>query len=429
MTHVRVPETSSRLTGLPASEAMKILFLTHYFPPEGNAPASRVHEMAKRWVAAGHDVTVITCAPNVPDGVVYDGYRNRLRQRETIDGIEVVRVWTYIAANKGTIRRIVNYVSYMISAVVFGLRVRRPDIVIATSPQFFCGWAGAVLSRLRRRPFILEIRDIWPESILAVGVRIPRLMVRILEWLERRMYACATHVVTVGEGYRSKLREKGVAPERMSIVTNGVDQDRFSPRPPDPDMKQRYALGDRFVCSYVGTIGMASGLDTVLEAATLLRDAGRNDVVFLLVGDGAVRAELEQRAAREDLQSVVFTGRQPKDAVPAFLSVSNACLVHLRKTELFRTVLPSKIFEAAAMGKPIILGVEGCAADLVREADAGICIEPENSEALIAAIDRLRNDADTATRLGANGQRTIAEHYNRDTLARDYLSVIERVVR
>jgi glycosyltransferase involved in cell wall biosynthesis len=407
---------------------MRILFLTHYFPPEGNAPATRVYEMTRRWVAQGHDVTVVTGVPNVPDGVVYEGYVNRWRQREDCEGVEVVRVWTWLAANQGTVRRIANYVSFMLTAILAGLGGRRPDVVIATSPQFFCGWAGVWVSRLRRAPFVLEIRDLWPESILAVGAMRGPLLIRFLEWLERRMYAAARHGVTVGPGYREKLMERGVPADRISIVPNGVDRSVFAPRTEDGGVREAYALGDRFVCAYVGTIGMACGLDVALRAARRLREEGRDDVRFLLVGDGGVRAELEARARDEGLDAVVFTGRQPKQRMPDFLAAADACLVHLTRTELFRTVLPSKIFEAAAMGRPIVLGVEGFAAELVSEAGAGICIEPENADQLLEAVTRLAREPGLAGQLGEAGLRNIAQRYDYASLAVEYLETLRRVV-
>src|SRR6185436_461198 len=320
---------------------MRIVFLSHYFHPEGNAPATRVTEMTRRWAAQGHDVTVITGVPNVPDGVVYEGYRNRWLQRESRDGVEVVRVWTYLAPNKGTARRIANYLSFMIAAAIAGLFVRRPDVVIATSPQFFCGWAGVIVSAVRRRPFVLEIRDLWPESIEAVGAMRNRRLLRFLEWLERRMYAAATWIVTVGDGYRAKLVERGIDPARIDVIPNGVDLSVFLAGADGAAVRTRYGLGERFVCAYLGTIGMGCGLDVVLRTAHLLRARGRDDVRFLLVGDGAVREELEARARAEGLLPLVqFTGRQPKGDMPAFLAATDACLVHLTRTELFKTVLP-----------------------------------------------------------------------------------------
>jgi glycosyltransferase involved in cell wall biosynthesis len=373
---------------------------------------------------------VITSAPNVPDGKLYEGYRNRLSQRECIDGIDVVRVWTYLAPNAGTGRRILNYVSYMVSATIRALFLRRPDVVIATSPQFFCGWAGVLVSRLRRRPFILEIRDIWPESIVAVGAMRPGRLVRVLEWLELRLYAAADHVVTVGEGYRRQLLAKGVPADRITVVTNGIDGLRMQPRAPDPVLAARYNPDGRFVCSYVGTIGMAAGLDVVIRAAERLRQAGSRNVRFLIVGEGATREEFEEQVQTMGLDDLItLTGRQPRESMPGFLSISDCCLVHLRKTGLFETVLPSKIFEAAAMERPVILGVEGDAADLVRTADCGICIEPENDTQLLDAVERLRLDPGLRRRLGRNGREGLAVRYDVDRLAEEYAKVVQGVRR
>jgi glycosyltransferase involved in cell wall biosynthesis len=406
---------------------MRILFLSHYFFPEGNAPATRVYEMSRRWAARGHQVTVVTGVPNVPDGRVYAGYRNRWRQREAVAGVEVIRVWTFLAANKGRLRRIANYLSFLLTASLAGLGARRPELVVATSPQFFCGWAGVIVSRLRGLPLVLEIRDLWPESIASVGaLREPRLL-RFLAWLERRMYAAATRIVTVGPGYRAGLELRGVPPERIDVVPNGVDRSAFAPRENGGRVREEWGLGDRFVCAYVGTIGMGSGLAVVLRAARRLAAAGRDDVRFLLVGDGAIRADLEAQARAEGLAQVVFTGRQAKQRMPEFLAAADACLVHLARRELFQTVWPSKLFEGAAMAKPIVLGVEGFAADLVREAGAGLCIEPENEEALLEAVTRLARDPALAARLGRAGLEGIAKRFDYDTLASEYLELLGRV--
>ncbi len=404
---------------------MRILFLSHYFAPEGNAPATRVFELTRRWARAGHHVTVITCAPNVPAGVVYEGYANRWLQREEVEGVELIRVWTYLAANRGTTRRILNYLSFMLTASLAGLRVPRPDVVIATSPQFFCGWAGVLVAKLRRLAFVLEIRDLWPESIVAVGALSNSKLIRLLEWLELRMYAAADRVVTVGEGYREKLERKGVATRDLHIIPNGVDREVFRPDADGTAVRQEYGLGDRFVCAYLGTIGMGSGLEIALRAARRLRDAGRDDVRLLLVGDGAVRDQLERRAGAEGLEQLVFAGQQPKARMPEFLAATDACLVHLTRTELFKTVLPSKIFEASASGKPIILGVEGLAAELVSSAEAGVCIEPENEGELVEAVTKLASDRALAAKLGCNGRERIAPHFDIERLAGEYIALLE----
>lgn len=405
---------------------MRILFFSHYFPPEGNAPASRTYENCKRWVRQGHKITVITCAPNVPDGVVYDGHKNKLYQSENIDGIHVIRIWTYIAANKGTIRRILNYVSYMFSAVFVSLFLKKPNLIIATSPQFFCGWAGVIVSRLRHIPFILEIRDIWPESIVAVGALGNKRLLRILEWLELKMYAAAKHIVTVGKGYKQKLIEKGVQANDITVITNGFDGEFFHPQQPNENIRRHYNLNHEFICSYIGTIGMACGLDVVLRAAKLLKNKQRNDIKFLLVGSGAIKARLQQQALEEKLDNIVFVDRQDKHLIPGFLSITDACLVHLKKTELFKTVLPSKIFESAAMAKPIILGIEGFAAEFVKQANAGTCIEPENAEQLAQSIENLADNPQLCQSLGQAGREYVMKYHNRDSLANEYLDIAVR---
>ncbi len=409
---------------------MRILFFSHYYPPEVNAPASRTAEHAERWVEAGHDVTIITCVPNCPDGIVFGGYRSILRrQLEEHNGVNVVRVWTYIAPNAGTLRRVINYLSYMFSAIWASLWVKRPDVVVATSPQFFCGWAGVWASRLRRRPFVLEIRDIWPESIEAVGAIRFRPVLQFLEWLERRMYRVADHIVAVGNGYRDHIISKVPVAERVSVITNGVDLDQFAPENIHgvDAVRREWKLQNRFVCSYIGTIGMAHGLEVVLDAAERMREAGREDIVFLLVGDGAERQRLQEEAQHRGLsERVLFAGRQPREVMPTVLAASDVCLVHLRGTELFGSVIPSKIFETMAMGRPIIMGVRGEALDIVLEAQAGVEMVPDSAESLVSAVCRLADDAGYRESLSQSGRDYVDEHYNRNRLAARYLTLLKR---
>jgi glycosyltransferase involved in cell wall biosynthesis len=410
---------------------LRILVFSHYFPPEGNAPASRIHELGRRWAAAGHQVTVVTGPPSVPDGVVYEGYRNGFG-REVIDGIEVVRVWTYLAANRGTLRRTLNFVSYMVTATIRALALARPDVVIATSPQFFCGWAGVFFSKIARRPLVLEIRDLWPESIVAVGALRPGATLRALERLERWMYAAADAVVTVGDGYAAGLRARGVAAGRLTVIPNGVDRGIFAPQAADPRLLARHGLSaeKQFVCAYVGTVGLGCGLEVLLGAAALLRARGREDVAFLVVGDGAVRAQLEAEAAARGLgRWLVFAGRQPKSMIPGYLASAGCCLVHLQRVELFKSVLPSKVFEAMAMARPVVMGVEGEAAALVDEAGCGINVRPEDAEAVVDAVLRLADDPRLAGRLGAAGREFVLRRYDRDRLAAVYLELLGRVAR
>ncbi|MCQ2394780.1 MAG: glycosyltransferase family 4 protein [Kiritimatiellae bacterium] len=403
---------------------MKILFFSHYYSPEGNAPATRVSALCERWVKAGHDVTVITCAPNVPNGIVYDGYANR-RVDEQINGVKVARVKTYLAANKGAIKRMFNFVSYFLSALATALFQPKPDVVIATSPQIFCGYAGVWYHRLRRVPLVVEIRDIWPESMNAVGAKIPGPAYKALEWIERALYRSCAKLVTVGEGYRTRLIEKGVPADKIGIVMNGTDLAVYKPQPPNAELLKKWSLDGKFVVSYIGTVGMACGLEVVLDAAEKLKD---ENVVFAIVGDGAHRATLEAEAKRRGLGNVVFTGRQPKSSMPDWVASSDANLVHLKKTELFTTVMPSKIFESAGCQRPIIMGVDGFAKKLVLDAGAGLDMTPESADSLVACVRELVNDPARCAALGAAAYKNIACVHNRDRQAEDYLAYLQALV-
>ena len=404
---------------------MKILFLTHYYTPEGNAPASRVSALAERWAKDGHDVTILTCAPNVPNGVVYEGYKNKFSQTEVINGVKVVRVWTYIAANKGTLRRIMNFVSYMIMAFMRGLFMKRPDILIATSPQFFCGWAGVLLHSIKRIPFCLEVRDIWPESIIAVGAKLPSGLLKIISVMEKIMYNSADHIVTVGQGYFEKLKERGIDENKISVVMNGVDRTLFYPRERNEELLKKHSLDGKFICSYIGTIGMACALDTALESAEILQNQGNDKIKIVLIGDGAVREELEAKAKAKNLKNVVFLGRRPKQEIPDWIASSDINLVHLKKTGLFQTVMPSKIFESAGCARPVLMGVDGFSRDLVENAKMGISIEPENAKAMADALLKASENPELLKQLGENGYKNIAEKYDRDIQAENYLDILK----
>ena len=402
---------------------MRILFLTDNFPPEVNAPASRTYEHAKRWVAQGAQVTVITCAPNFPKGRVHEGYRNSWRSIETIDGIRVVRVKTYIAGNEGFGRRILDYVSFMISAFFFGLLEKRPDVVVGTSPQFFAAVSAWMLSVAKWRPFVFELRDLWPASIVTVGAMKKGLAIRMLEKLELFLYRRATAIVSVTESFRSDLVARGIDGNKIHVVRNGVDLTRFAPMPRSIEVAVALGVKDRFVVAYLGTHGMAHALDSVLDAAKLLQ--GNRDVVFLFVGDGAGKADLVKIANREALTNVVFRDSVAKDEMPGIWSVCDIALVHLKDDPVFATVIPSKIFEAMGMGRPIlIVQPQGEATELVTAAGAGVWIKPANPSLLAAKISDLEQNRPVCEQMAA-ASRQAAEHHSRDRLARDMLQILK----
>lgn len=401
---------------------MRILFLSDNFPPEGNAPATRLYEHATRWVRAGHEVTVITCAPNFPEGMLFPGHRNAWRCVEAIDGIRVVRVKTYITANEGFLKRTLDYMSFMLMGFVMGLFERRPDVVVATSPQFFCAIGGWALSVAKWRPFVFELRDLWPASITAVGAMRKGLVIRLLERIEMFLYRRADAIVSVTESFREELAARGVPREKIKVVINGVDLDRYEPRQRDPELAREFGLDGKFVAGYMGTHGMAHALPKVLEAAECLRH--RTDIVFFFAGAGAERAKVEQLARDRDLQNVRLIPRQPKERMPLLWSVCDLSIVPLRDTPVFATVIPSKIFESMGMGVPILMSLpEGEATSIVRRTESGVCVPPEDAQAMADAIVRLADSPAEMARLRKLAYAA-ASRFSRDVLAADMAALL-----
>ncbi len=407
---------------------MHILFLTDNFPPEVNAPASRTYEHAREWVLAGHAVTVVTCAPNFPDGKLFAGYKNSIIARETVDGINVIRVWTYITANEGFFRRTLDYASFMVSATMIAPFCSRADIVIATSPQFFTAVAGLAVSRLLGAPFVFEVRDLWPESLIAVGAMKRRLIYHLLEKLERFLYRKADCIVTVTHSFQKILADRGIDDSKIHVVTNGVDLARFRPRLPDNTLKKNLGFDGKFLAGYVGTHGMAHGLNTLLDAAALINEQGRDDIYFLLLGSGAEKAQLKRRAKRMQLGNVLFLDSVPRTEVTRYWSLLDASIIHLRDEELFSTVIPSKLFECMAMGVPVLHGVNGESALILERSNAGLLFAPCDENELAAGIVRLADDKSLCEQLGANGLMAAA-NYDRKKLADQMLDIFQGVLK
>ena len=397
---------------------MRILFLSHYFPPEVNAPASRTYEHCREWVRAGHRVAVVTCAPNHPRGVVYEGYRNRLWQEERRDGIRVIRLWTFVTANQGFLKRTLGYVSFMVACMLAAPFLPKADVVLTTSPQFFNGLAGYPVSRIKHAAWVLEIRDLWPESIVVLGSLKSPMLIHMLEWLEFFAYRKADAIVPVTDSFQRYMVARGIPGEKIEVIKNGVDVSLFQPLGGENPLRAELGFEGKLVFAYFGTLGMAHALESVLDAAQLLRE--HPQIVFLLVGDGAERKRLVELREARGLSNVVILDQQPKARMPMLWDLSSASIVHLKKSPLFETVLPSKIFESMAMERPIVLGVKGEAAQLVAAAQAGLAFEPENAAQLANAVLRLASDSGAARRMGASGRQYILEHFNRTRLAAAY---------
>jgi len=395
------------------------------------APAARAAELALHWASAGHEVSVLTGFPNHPTGVVPEEWRARLRRliyTETVGEVNVFRTWLWPLPNRKSHERIRNYSSFCMSAALRGLSVPRPDVVIATSPQLLVGLAGWWIAFARQIPFIFEVRDLWPESLTAVGIGSEdSLLHQTLAGIAGFLYERANRIVVVTPAFKDRLlRDWHVPGEKIAIVENGVETDLFSPSA-DGSVSQQYGMEGKFVVSYIGTMGNAHGLGTLLEAASQLQNE-QPDVLFLLIGEGAEKEKIRAAAQLRGLLNVRFLDQQPREKIPAFISASDVCLVLLKKTDVFKTVIPTKMLEFMSCARPVVLGVEGQAQQIVEESRAGIVIEPENASALARSILTLRSNPGLGSSLGQNGREYILKHYSRARTAATYVEVLEHLL-
>lgn len=403
---------------------MKILFLTDNFPPEVNAPATRTYEHCKEWVKQGVEITVITCFPNFPQGKVYKSYKNKLFQKETIDGIQVIRVWTYITANEGFIKRTLDYISFSISSFIAGL-FQSTDIIVATSPQFFTALSGRTLSFWKRKPWVMEVRDLWPESIKTVGAMKDNAIIRYFEWEEKRCYRSAKKIVVVTDSFKRRLIERGIDGQKIEVVKNGVNKDLFKPIPKDEALLKKLGVNGKWIIGYIGTHGMAHKLDFILRCAKHL-ESKSNRYHFILLGAGAEKANLLKQKDKLQLSNVTMLDPVPKSEVKRYISILDVALINLKKSDLFKTVIPSKIFENAGMQIPILMGVEGEAKEIVESYGAGLCFEPENEQDFEQKLDLLLKNPDIYKQC-QEGCRKLSDDFDRKVLANKMLNVLINV--
>ncbi|MDJ0866411.1 MAG: glycosyltransferase family 4 protein [Myxococcota bacterium] len=390
---------------------MDILIVSQFFTPEMGAPAARFHDFGRLLVDRGHRVTVLTGFPNSPSGVVPDAYRGKLRMRETIEGIEILRGWLYASPRLSKATKSAGFGSYAASASLWALLGRPPaDVVIATSPPPTVGIPGLLASKVLGAPLVFDVRDIWPEAIANAGRLKSGALIRTLEGIAHALYRSAAAVSVVTEGKRARLIETGVPEEKIAVIPNGVDLSRFDAVDATPARSLLRDHGvdvDRFVVLYAGVFNPPQGLDILLDAAALLRSdaerAGR--IQFVLVGDGSRRPHLETRVANEELGDLVkLLPIQPREMIPPLLSTADAVAVTLRPRNDTHTV-PSKIYEAMASGNPVLLSADGAPAEIVAESGAGLASPAADVEALVASIARLLDDPGATRAMGARGRR------------------------
>jgi len=413
---------------------VKILYVSQYFPPEMGAPSARASELAQHWARAGHDVSVLTGFPNHPTGVVLDEWRGRWRRlvyRENIGGVDVFRTWLWPLPNRKAHERMRNYASFCVSAALRGMAIPRPDVIIASSPQLLVGLSGWWIAFVRQVPLVFEVRDLWPESLTAVGVGDEdSLLHHALAAVAKFLYQRSDRIVVVTPAFKEHLMRRWRVPaEKIAVVENGVETDLFKPAPAAANNASRreLAVEGKFLVCYIGTMGMAHGLGTLLDAAAQLQRRNSN-AQFLLVGEGADKERIKAIAQSRALTNISFLDQQPREKIPAFISASDACLVLLKKTDVFKTVIPTKMLEFMSCARPVILGVDGQARQILEDAGAGLVIEPENSEALVTAINQLSSNREVGEVLGQKGREYILQHLSRGRTAEKYIDVLSSLV-
>lgn len=396
---------------------MKILFLSDNFPPEVNAPATRTLEHCKEWVKAGHEVTVITCHPNYPIGKVYSGYKNCWKRVEEVEGIKVIRVWTYIASNKGFAKRILDYISFSITSFFAGLFLKC-DIIVATSPQFFTALSGRTLHFFKRKPWIMEVRDLWPDSIKSVGAMKDGIVLRYFSKEEMWCYRSAKQIVVVTDTFKEVISGRGIPASKISVIKNGANLNLFTPREKPAHLVEKYGMAGKTVLGYVGTIGMAHKIDFLIDCVKELPEC-----VLMIMGDGAEKEAMIEKVKKENVTNVVFIDTVPKEQVPDYVALQDLALVNLRRDPLFTTVIPSKIFETSAMHIPIMLGVDGEARKLVEQYGAGLYYEPENKADFLEKLNIMLSGRQKYEECKV-GCDKLARAFDRKKLAQEMLEII-----
>jgi glycosyltransferase involved in cell wall biosynthesis len=402
---------------------MNIVYLCQYFYPEIGAPATRVLEMSLEWVKMGHQVTVVTGFPNHPTGIIPKIYRGRMVMEENHQGIRVLRNFLYATPNQGFFKRTISHLSFMISSFVLSLpRLGKTDMIVVSSPAFFAVFSALAMSWFTRTPFIFEVRDLWPAAIAELGVIKFKPIISILESLELFLYHRAAKVVVVTESFRDNLIRRGIPASKIEVIFNGVDPERFG-QVSGLTAKQAHQLDGKLVVLYTGAHGISHSLDNLILVASRLRNL--TNISFLFVGEGAMKKSLQGMADKLKLENVAFWPGQPREKMPEIYALADLCIVSLRKVDLFTKVIPSKIFEIMASGRPMIASIAGEAAWILERSGSALVIPPEDPDSLEKAILELAGNEGLRQKMGKQGAQFVREHFNRVNLALQYEKVFE----
>lgn len=400
---------------------MRLLFITQYYPPEIGAAANRIGYFAKFLSRKGYDVTVLTSAPNYPEGKLYKGYENRYSVKNE-NGVTVIRTRIFLTPKTNIITRLAHYLSFLISSFVARGKIQKPDIIFATSPPLFVALIGVIFKKLWKVPLITDIRDIWPESAQSVGVVKNKKMLSQGEKLARWIYKNATHITATSPGIRKKITT--VAPEKITVIPNGAELEVFQPDIDGSAIRLTWNITDRFVVLYTGNLGLAQAPEIFIKTAELLKEY--SDIVFLIVGSGVLLPKLKVDASKKNLTNMIFTGPEPRSKMPSYVACSNVCVIPYKAVDTFRNTLPSKMFDYMAGGKPIIINLKGEASELIEEAGCGILTKEENPKDLAEKILWLKENTAEAKRMGQGGRYFVEKNYRRESIAANLEELLKK---
>ncbi|WP_346893970.1 glycosyltransferase family 4 protein [Clostridium sp. UBA871] len=402
---------------------MKILFLTQYCPPEVGAPQNRIFEFAKQLKKFGHEVTILTAMPNYPRGEIFEEYRGKKIVKETIDGIDIVRTGIYATKSKDFVKRLRNYLSFTWSSVFNGAKhIEKQDVIITESPPLFLGWSGYVLSKMKKAKFIFNVSDLWPESAVKLGVLNNKAMIRASTWLEEFCYRKAAAVTGQTKGIVDNIVSRGFDKNKVHIITNGVDTEFFKKENRSEEFRESIGIKNKFAVVYAGIHGIAQGLEVLVDAAEIIKEEKEIQIVF--IGEGPEKPMLMNKVKEKKLENVSFLPMQDKKDMPKIIASMDATVVPLKKLDIFKGALPSKMFENLASEIPIVLAVEGEAENLINDAQAGIVVEPENSKEIAKAILKLHKNKELREDLGKNGRSYVMNNFSREAIARKLENIL-----
>ncbi len=396
---------------------MHILLIHQAFAALNEPGGTRHHELARYLIKAGHRVTVIASPVSYLTGA------QQITEGETEGSLTILRAYTYSALHRSFVHRVFSFLSFMVSSFITGLRVHDVDLIWGTSPPIFQGFTAWVLARLKRVPFLFEVRDLWPAFAIDAGVLTNPILIASSRWLERFLYQHADTLIINSPGFREHVQSRGA--RNITLLPNGADVRMFDPDDEGIEFRRLHALADKFVALYAGAHGMSNDLDVLLDAADLLRD--RPEVAIVLLGDGKEKPDLRARAAKMGLENITFVPPIPKTMMPAALAAADACIAILKPIEMYKTVYPNKVFDYMAAGRPVVLAIDGVIRDVVESASGGIIVPPGDSKSLANAIRSLAHNPSNARILGQNGRRHVELHFDRRVVADKLTMLMEKI--